>query len=239
MIRSYSAVFSLIFPAILAFSQSSKAQTETTPAERKEGSKVRIVCVQNLGGGKKADKLTLAKKSKDDEWIEFGDIELRASTITNWVRVPNEEIHVIRKGGENAVSLGSFTIPPKVNRAVLILIPNPKEKIYRVHLIDPAKLEFRNGKALVVNYTKIPAMVNMGQKTKIVTPGQEYVEDIKTDKDGMFRMLIAYKDKEDKVIPCYDRALSADDKTRKFILLLPDSRIGMQAISLTEFDTTD
>ena len=235
MILRYAASCSLFILATLSLTESSHAQAEPTPEKKKEGAMVRIVCVQSLSGNQD-EEITLAKETEEGKWIELGDLSLRSPSITDWVRVPAGLNHVVRKEAKEFISLGSFTISPTTTGAVLILLPDLVKKTYRIQLIEPSKLEFRKGKALIVNYSNIVAMVNIGEKTKTVAPGQQLVETIKPNANGMHSMLIAYQDKDKNIIPCYDRLVSANPNTRKFILLLPDVNTGLRAMSLSEFD---
>lgn len=234
MILRYAASCSLAILAFFVLPASSQAQTEPVPEKKEEGARVRIVCVQSLSGDK-TEKVTLAKKTEDGKWIEFGDLELHSPFITDWVRVSAGLNHVIRKEGAEFVSLGSFNVTANMKSAVLIMIPDIQKKNYRLQVIDPAKLEFRKGKTLVVNYSNLPAMVNMGKETKTLAPGQQSIETMTAEKDGMHRMLIAHLDKDKKIVPCYDRYVSSNPNTRKFILLFPDPDTGLRAMTLTEF----
>ncbi|MFM7182125.1 MAG: hypothetical protein ACKO2G_11765 [Verrucomicrobiales bacterium] len=236
MFLRYTTSIAVAILSLLFLPARSQAQEQPTPEKKEQGAMIRILCVQSLSGDKD-ETITLAQKAEDGKWTEFGDLELRSPFITNWLRVPAGVNHVVRKQGGEFVSLASFTVLPEMKGAILILIPNMKERKYRLQLIDPAKLEFQKGKALVVNYSKIPALVNMGNKTTTVAPGQQYVETIKADKDGMHRMVIGHLDKDKKIIPCYDRFVSSDPETRKFVLLFPDPDTGLRAMTLSEFDT--
>ena len=194
---------------------------------------VRIVCVQSLSG--EDEKITLAKKTEDGKWIESGDLTLSSSLITEWIRVPVGLNDIARKNGAELDSIGSFTISPTMKRAILILLPDIEKKVYRVQTIDPAKLEFRKGKALIVNYSTIPALVKMGKQTNTVASGQQVVETITADGDGMYPMLIGHLDKDKNTVLCYDHRVSANPNTRTFILLFPDLDTGLRAMTLSEF----
>jgi hypothetical protein len=220
--------------AMLFLSKIAQAQTETPAPEKKEdGAMVRIVSVHNLNG--KDERITLAKKTEDGKWIEFGDLDLPSPFITEWVRVSTGLNHVASKNGAELTSLGTFTISPTVKKAILILLPDVKKKVYRVQLIDPAKLEFRKGKALVINYSSIPALINMGKQSKTVDPGKQFIETITADKDGMSPMRIGYHDQDKNIVLCYDRRVTFNPNTRSFILLFPDPNNGLRAMTLTEF----
>lgn len=233
MILRYAASYSLFILATLFLTESSDAQAPSAPEKKEEGSMVRIVCVQSLNG--KDEPITLAKKTEDGKWIESGDLTLSSTLITEWIRVPVGLNHIARKNGAELTSIGSFEISPTMKGAVLILLPDVEKKVYRVQLIDPAKLEFRKGKALVVNYSKIPALVKMGKQTNTVAPGQQVVETITADADGMYPMVIGQLDKDKKIVICYDRRVSANPNTRTFILLFPDPDTGLRAMTLSEF----
>lgn len=242
MLLRYVATCSLFVLAMLFLPESSQAQTEPqteAPPEKKEkGAMVRIVCVQSLSGDKDED-ITLAQKTEDGKWTESGDLTLRSPGITDWVRVPFGSSHLVRKGAEEPVSLGLFTISPDMKGAILILIPDLVKQTYRLQVIDPAKLEFRKGKALIMNYSKIPAALNMGKETKSVAPGQQLVETITTDGDGMYPLRIGYPDKDKKIVLFYDRRASSHPNTRTYILLFPDATTGLRAMTFTEFGTLE
>lgn len=199
---------------------------------------VRIVCVQSLSGDKD-EEITLAQKTDDGKWIESGDLTLRSPGITEWVRVPLGPIHLIRKGAEEPVSLASFTISPDMKGAILILIPDLAKQTYRLQVLDPAKLQFQNGKAFVMNYSAMPAVLNMGKETKPLAPGQQLVETITTDANGMYPLRIGYLDKDKKPVLFYDRRASSHPNTRTYILLFPDTSTGLRAMTFTEFGTLE
>ena len=233
MILRYAASCSLFILATLSLTEASHAQAEPTPEKKKEGAMVRLACVQNLEG--EDEKVTLAKQTEDGKWIEFGDLGLRSTLITEWIHVPVGLNHLVRKNGTELTSIGSFTISPTMKGVILILVPDVKKKVYRVQLIDPANLQFQRGKALIVNYASIPALVNLGKQTKTLAPGQQLVETISADASGMHPMLIGHLDENKKTVLCYDHRVSSNPNTRTFILLFPDPDTVIRAITLSEF----
>ena len=238
MLLRQAASCSIALMAMLCLAESSRAQTEPqteAPPEKKEkGAMVRIVCVQSLSG-EKDEEITLAQKTEDGKWIESGDLTLRSPCITDWVRVPLGPNNLVRKGSEEPVSLASFTISPDMKGAILILIPDLVKQTYRLQVIDPDKLEFRKGKALIMNYSVTPAVLNMGKESKTVAPGQQLIETITTDKDGMYPLRIGYLDKDKKPVLFYDRRASSHPNTRTYIMLFPDTAAGLRAMTFTEF----
>ena len=53
--------------------------------------------------------------------------------------------------------------------------------------------------------------------------------------DGMFRKLVAFKDRSGKQVICYDRYLPLNPDSRDLILLLPDATLGLRVVSFAEF----
>lgn len=233
MILRYAASCSLFILATLFLTEESHAQAEPAPEKKEEGAKVRIVCVKSLNG--KEQDITLAQKTEDGKWRESGDLTLSSSLITEWIRVPVGLNHIVRKNGAELASIGSFTISSSLKSAILILLPDMAMKVYHVQLIDPAKLDFRKGKALIVNYSKTPALVKMGKQTNTVAPGQQIVETITADSNGMYPMAIGHLDKDNNTVLCYDHLVSSNPNTRTFVLLFPDADTGLRAMTLSEF----
>ena len=233
MIFRYVASCSLIVLATLFLTVKTHAQAAPASEKKEEGAMVRIVCVQTLTG--RDQPITFAKKTEDGKWIESGDLTLSSTIISEWTRVPAGLNQIAKRSGAELISIGSFTISPTMKGAILILLPDKEKNGYRVQLIDPAKLEFRKGKALIVNYSKIPALVKMGAKSNTVASGQQVVETITADANGMYPMLIGYLDADKKTVLCYDRRVSSNPSTRTFILLFSDPDTGLRAMTLSEF----
>lgn len=237
--RSYRQVFralaiitAMVSPAI-CLAQPQTAKTEPAPLEKKEGVMVRMLCVQSLTG--KEEEAILATKTEDGKWMEHGAVTLRSPVITPWIPLPRGTTHLVRKNGGEIVSLGSFLIPENAKRSIVLLFPDTVKNLYRTQVIDPGNLGFQKGKALIANYANIPAMVQMGKTSVTVNPGKQVVATIDADKEGMYRMMIAHLDKDQQIVPCYDRFVSSNPQTRKFILLFPDPKTGLRAMSLSEF----
>ena len=163
------------------------AQEESATKQKKTGTMVRVLCSQSLTGAE--EEVILAIKTKDGEWKEHGKVMLRSPFITPWVHVPQGITHLLSKQGEELVSLGSFKSGKKLKRIVLVLLPDIATKSYQVNVINPSKLNFKKGKALIINYSKIPAVVKLGGEQKTVKPGQLLVENITANRDNMYRLL--------------------------------------------------
>lgn len=209
------------------------AQTEAATEKKNEGAMIRMLCVQSLPG--QEEEALLATKTEDESWIERGEITLRSHFITAWQRVPHGTTHIIRKDRDKTISFGSFSIAPDSKRSIILLFPDKAKNIYRTQVIDPGKLGFQKGKALILNYGKVPALVKMGDVAVTVKPGQQVVERIDANEDGMYRLLVGYLDENKNIVPCYDKFVSSNPKTRKFILLFPDQDSSLRAMSFSEF----
>jgi len=209
------------------------AQTEAVPETKAKGPMVRMFCVRSLTGDE--EEAILATKTEDGNWIEHGPVTLRTPFITEWFRVSGGMTHLIRKVGKEFKSFGSFSISPQAERSLVILVPDAKKNIYRAQVIDPGNLGFKKGKALVINYGEIPAMVKIANQALTVLPGKKIVTGIDADADGMFRLMIGHQDKDKNTVLCYDKSLSSNPQARKFILLFPDRKSGLRAMTLSEF----
>ncbi len=213
----------------------SNAQEKEKPAakQKQTGTMVRLLCVQSLTEDGK--EVTLATKTKDGKWKEHGKVTLRSPFISQWIQVPKGTTHLLRKQGQKMISLGSFKSGSKLHRAILVLLPDKAKKTYRINVINPEQHKFKKGKALILNYSKFRAVVKLGGKQKVVKPGQMLVENITANKDSMYRLLVSYVNKDKKIVACYDRFVSSNPRTRKFLLLFPDTHTGLRVFSLSEF----
>ncbi|MBT7957848.1 MAG: hypothetical protein HN759_00810 [Akkermansiaceae bacterium] len=219
---------------ILATSLSLAQEKEKPAAKQKQtGTMVRVLCVQSLT--EDDQEVILATKTKDGKWKEHGKVKLRSPFISQWIQIPIGKTHLLRKQGKEMVSLGSFKSGKKLHRAILVLMPDTSKKTYRINVINPEELKFQKGKALILNYSKILAVVKLGGKQKVVKPGQMRVVNIAANKDNMYRLLVSYVNKDKKAVACYDRFVSSNPKTRKFLLLFPDIHAGLRVFSLSEF----
>jgi hypothetical protein len=209
------------------------AQAEPALEKEKEGTMVRMFCVRGLS--EKQQKAILATKTEDGKWNEYGEVSFRTSFVTELLAVPFGVTHLLKKNGNEMVSIGSFSIPPGLKRAILVMLPDTEKKIYRIQVIDPAKAGFKKGKALIVNYGNLQAAVQLGKDAILVAPGKQAVHSISANEDGMYRMLIGHMDKNKKLVPCFDRYVSSNPNTRKLILLFPDPVLGLSSKSFSEF----
>ncbi len=227
---SIGCIYLLLF--ILA-TTISNAQGETGAKRKETGTMVRMLCVQSLTGDDK--EVILATKTKDGKWKEHGKVTLRSPFISQWIQIPKGTTHLLRKQGKGMISLGSFKSGKKLHRAILVLLPDTTKKTYRINVINPEQHQFKKGKALILNYSKTLAVVKLEGKQKMVKPGQMLVENITANKDNMYRLLVSYVNKDKKTVACYDRFVSSNPKTRKFLLLFPDTHTGLRVFSLSEF----
>jgi hypothetical protein len=209
------------------------ADPAPAPAQEDKGIMVRMICVQTLSGDE--EEFILANKTEDEKWIERGKLTLRSPFVSEWFKVPGGLTHMIRKEKAEFKSFGSFTAPPATKRSIIILLPDIKNKTYRAQVIDPSNLGFQKGKTLVLNYGNVTALVKMGEKTFTLAKGKQIVTDFDANENGTFRLTIGHKDKDKNIVLCYDKLLSSNPKTRKFVLLFPNKDSGLRATSLTEF----
>jgi hypothetical protein len=209
------------------------ASAETKPPGKKKesGPMLRILCVSSLSEN---EEVLVASKTEDGKWIEYGAVTLRSSFITPWVKGAAGELHLVRRSGENLAPVCTFRIAEGAKHSVVVLLPVSK-KAYRANVINPEKLGFRKGMALVTNYSKVPALVMLGKRKLEVLPGKQIAGRAIAGDDGMYRMVVGYEDEQKKLIPCYDRYIALNPEARDFLLLFPDSTTGLKVFSLSEF----
>jgi hypothetical protein len=132
-------------------------------------------------------------------------------------------------------SIGQFTYPAETRRLLAVLLPDPAKKVYKVDVVDPGKLNFSKGSALLVNYSRLPGAVILGSLKTTIKPGGRKVVKPVPEENGMYRMLVAYSGGDKNLVPCYDRYVSSNPEARDTIFLLPDPVMGLKVFSLSEF----
>lgn len=193
---------------------------------------LRVVCVTALSG---TEEYVVASRDKKGAWQEHQTLKLRSAFITPWLAVPRGELYLCVREARQLVSKCSFTYPEGVSRALLVLLPVADKDAYQAKVIDTAKQEFGKGGILVVNSSSIPGEVMLG-KTRVETkPGEATVHKPSLEENGMFRLLVTYKDESGKVVTCHDSYLRGNDAGRDFLFLLPDPQLGLRVVTLPDF----
>ncbi len=215
---------------------STHGETVTPGGEKADGKKpaqaLRILCVSSL---KDAEDLVLASQDDKGAWHEYSTIKLRSSFVTDWLPAASGPLHLAVKTGDTLTSKCRFTYPEGASKAVVVLLPDVQKQVYLADVIDPSKLQFAKGSTLLINYSPLLGAVMLGTQRVTVKPGERIVTKPIAEANGMFRMLVAYADESQKIVPCYDRYLSLNPEAREFLLLFPDPTTGLRVYSLSEF----
>lgn len=209
------------------------AQEAAPEAEKEAAPAMRILCVGSLSGDE--EEIVLASKTEEGEWKEITVFKLRSSFVTDWMKTASGELHLAKRGAEGLVPIGSFRLKEGTRRSIVILLPDKEKMTYRADVIDPKELGFRKGAVLVVNYSRIPAVVMLGTKRTDVKPGERVAARAVANEDGMYRMLAGYKNESDEIVACYDRYVPDNPDSRDFLMLFPDPVGGLRVYSLPEF----
>jgi hypothetical protein len=228
-------VFLLLLPLFL-ITFSVHGEPEVLPGVKSDVKKpahsLRILCVSSL---KESEELILASQDENGAWHEFSTIKLRSSFITDWLPAATGQLHLAVKTGDAFTSKCRFTYPEGASKPVVVLLPDVQKQVYLADVIDPSKLQFAKGSTLLINYSPLPGAVMLGTQRLTVKPGERIVSKPVAEANGMFRMLVAYADKSQKIIPCYDRYLPVNPEARDFLLLFPDPANGLRVYDLAEF----
>ncbi len=217
--------FGLLLPAM-------GQEPDANPKEREAKPQLRFICVSSLSDDQE---VILASRDEKGNWQEYGTIKLRSSLITDWRPAHTGELHLAVRAGGELQSICHFIYPDGSKRALAVLLPDPLKKTYTADVIDPAKLKFVKGSALVVNYSPMNGLVMLGATKTQVKPGERSIAKPSPDANGMYRMLVAYADEKKQLVPCYDRYIGSSDEARDIIFLLPDPTLGLKVFSLSEF----
>jgi hypothetical protein len=230
----------LLACAALAFAPPLSAQSDpaaAAPGQAKDTApKVRLVFLSSLVND---DALVLASPGKDGEWTEHAELKARPSFITEWFAVRTGEVHLTRRTPDGLVSKGRLDVPAGAGTLLVIIMPDETRQIYRSKVIDPSKNGFARGSCLLMNISDKNAMVILGETRLTVGAGATVVSKAAPEANGMYRMLVGYKDAKDELVVCYDRYVAGDAKAREFLFLLPDENLGLRVLSLPEFGDID
>lgn len=224
-----------LLPAVIALAMSGPVRGQAD--EKKDSSpKLRIVCVASVS---KDDEVILASRNENGKWQEYSTIKLRSPYISEWLPVNTGELHLARRSTNEIVSICRFTYPEDARRALLILLPDSKSQGYRASLINPEKMNFAKGSVMIVNFSPTPSVVMLGTLRAEAKPGEKLVVKPQPEANGMMRFMVAYTDKEDKLVPCHDRYIPDNVNTRDLLLLFPDPVAGLRVMNFPEYGPFD
>lgn len=207
-------------------------EPDANPKKQEAKPQLRFICVSSLS---EDQEVILASRDEKNTWQEYGTIKLRSSLITDWLPAHTGELHIALRAGGELQSICRFIYPAGSKRALAVLLPGPLKKTYRADVIDPAKLRFVKGSALLVNYSPLNGLVMLGATKTQIKPGERRIIKPSPDANGMYRMLVGYSDAEKTLVPCYDRYVGSNNDARDIIFLLPDPTLGLKVFSLSEF----
>lgn len=211
-------------------------QEPATKEAKKNQPKLRLICVSALEA---EHEVKIASRDDKGEWLEIGKTNVRPSFVSDWLPAKTGELHLTIPGTNGLQSLGKFTYPEGTRRALVVLIADPAKKAYQAVVYDPEKLDFAKGSILIINFSSRPGMVVLGEKKITVGSGAQSVVKPAEEKNGMYRMLVAYEDENKKPVPCYDRYVQGNPDSRDLLFLIPDAALGLKAFSLPIFGSFD
>lgn len=213
------------------------AQQDAEAGEKKSVPLIRIICVASLA---QEHEVIIASRDEEENWIEHSTVKLRSSSFSEWLPVTEGQLHIATRNGEEIRSICQITYPEDTKRAILVLLPDSVKRTYRGDLLDPAAMQFTKGSTLLINYSQLVGTVKLSAKLDQVKPGERKVMTPIPSPNGMFRMLIAYLNKDSQeLIPCYDRYIGHNQAARTYLFLFPNATGGLHVFSLPEFGPFD
>lgn len=202
------------------------------PGEKKDQAKLRLICISSLESDQE---LTLASRNEKGEWLELGKAAIRPSFISDWLSAKPGELHLTLPGDEGPKSICRFNYPADARRILVVLIADPRKKVYRAGVFDPDKMAFSKGSVLAINFSSRPGILVLGSKKTSIAAGGQSVIKPALENNGMYRMLVAYEDADRKPVPCYDRYVQGNPDSRDLLFLIPDQSVGLKVFTLPIF----
>lgn len=200
--------------------------------EKKDQFRLRLICISSLESDQE---VTLASRNEAGEWLELGKAGLRSSFIGDWLPAKPGELHLALPENDGLKSICKFNYPADARRALVVLIADPSKKVYRAGVFDPDKLAFAKGSLLAINFSNRSGIVVLGSKKVLIESGGKTVIKPTLEKNGMYRMLVAYEDADRKPVPCYDRYVQGNPDSRDLLFLIPDQSVGLKVFTLPIF----
>lgn len=222
------AVLAALIVPVMAKSKDSRG--------KKEEPRVRLVCVSAIG---EKQQVVLASRDADGGWREHATVELRSSSITDWLPARAGELHLALREEGALKSICTFDYPADSRNVIAALVADPEKKTYEARVVDPASKGFIKGSMLILNFSPHASLVTLGSKEEKVEAGKESVAKPELEGGGMYRMMVSYMDAGGKTSPCYDRQVSGNPDGQDLLFLMPDKRLGMRIISLPIFGGLD
>jgi hypothetical protein len=200
--------------------------------EKKDKARLRLICISCL---ETDQQVTIASRNEKGEWLELGKAGLRSSFISDWLPAKPGELHLALPEGDGLKSICRFNYPADSKNALVVLIADPEKKDYKAGVFDPDKMGFAKGSVLAINFSSRPGILVMGSKKVLLESGGKSVIKPTLEKNGMYRMLVAYEDTDRKPVPCYDRYVQGNPDSRDLLFLIPDRTVGLKVFSLPIF----
>jgi hypothetical protein len=205
------------------------------PARAQEADTKPMLRLIFASGPVEAQKVVLASKTGDEKWKRLAGTDLKGAMVSDWLPSLEGELHILLKQDGKPESICQFTHPAGVRRALVILSADENAKSYSAHVVDPEKAGFSVGTTVIINTSKLTGTVTLGKETLTVEAGKQLVAKPVTDEDGGYSVTVSYSGEQDVKELCYDRRAIANPKSRNIIVLIPDSNMGLQVVTLSEF----
>ena len=219
---------------VLAFGQ------QGAMAQADEGNKSKqLIRLIFLSCPKDTGELKLVSKNEDETWVVHHELKPRSPFISDWIEVPAGSLFLAEQHNEKTSSVGVITLRPGIPRAIALLKPSGKGRTYTVEILDPSKLDFKQGTTLVANFSQRTTGVTLGTNKLSLKPGECKVMEPAAESNGMYRAMVGYIDDEGRQLLTYDRYVKRSDQGRQFLLLMPDELQGLRVFPLVDFGSFD
>lgn len=202
----------------------------------KDEARLKFICVSNLPREKET---VLASRSDKGRWRELEAVDLRPSTITDWLPAKAGEMHLAVKEGRDFKSICTFEWPANCRRAIVALVADTEANVYKARVLDLDKIEFAKGSLLIVNFAEQEALVKLGSNERKIGPGQQEVVKPGKEEDATYRQTVSYLDPNGKEVLCHDRHVPGNEDSRELLFILTDKILGLKVANLPIFGSLD
>jgi hypothetical protein len=226
-----------LLPCLLLAFASARAQQASRPPDKPAHS-LRLLCVESVAG---ADKLLILEKGPDG-WLPRWRLAISPRFLTEPLGFRTRSLALAVDPSPPSAD-GAFNGPPRAvtgslpvtpfhefqlpaadtSTAVLVAEPagDPKQRPYRVIVLETSQARFAAGHVLVQNLTKHPVAGLFGGKQARVGPGQSAIVQPAADQPADMAQITVSRQVDDAWQVVFDTRWPATAEYRRYLLLLP------------------
>ena len=226
-------IFLLVIHVLAFGQQATMAQADEETKSKQQIRLIFLSCPEDTG------ELKLVSGKEDETRVVHHELKPRAPFISDWIEAPAGTLFLAEQRNEKTSRVGAITLRPGNPRTIAFLKSSGKGRSYTVEILDPSKLDFKQGTTLVANFSQRTTEVTLGKDKLSLKPGERKVMEPAAESNGMYRAIVGYTDDEGRQLLAYDRYVKRLDQGRQFLLVMSDELQGISVFPLVEFGPFD